>query len=105
MKAALPAGFGVQLLSSEGGEVRVRASGGLFGVRASVDAVAGASEGKLVVHPLGLLLSGLQLTLFSDPHVYVQAVGASVDEARPLSYRLTMGRACAERRPRRRVRS
>src|SRR6202035_1643319 len=77
VKAALPEGFGVQLLGSEGGSVRVRASGGLFGVGASVDAVAGASEGKLVVHPVGFLLEGLRMTLFADRHVYVRGVGAS----------------------------
>ena len=90
VKAALPAGFDVQLLRSEGGEVEVQASGALFGVGASVDAVAGASEGKLVAHPLGFLLEALQLTLFSDPHVYVEGVGASVHSEQPLSYRLTM---------------
>jgi hypothetical protein len=92
VKAALPEGFGVQLLGSEGGTVRVRASGGLFGVGASVDAVAGASEGKLVVHPVGLLLEGLQITLFSDPHVYVHGVGASAvsDPEGGNDYRLTM---------------
>jgi hypothetical protein len=90
VRSALPEGLEVQLLSSEGGEVEVKAVGGRFGVRASVDAVAAASSGKLVVHPVGALLSGLQLTLFSDPHVYVQAVGASVEPAQPLSYRLTM---------------
>jgi hypothetical protein len=42
------------------------------------------------VLPLGALLSGVQLTLFSDPHVYVQGVGASVEEVEPPSYRLTM---------------
>jgi hypothetical protein len=92
VKAALPEGFGVQLLSSEGGKVQVRASGGLFGVGASVDAVAGASEGKLVVHPQGFLVEGLALTLFTDPHVYVEAVGASA-VAVPggaQGYRLTM---------------
>lgn len=89
VRAALPGGFGVRLLSSERGEVRVRASGGLFGVGASVDAAAGASNGKLVARPLGLL-SGLQLTLFSEPHVYVEGVGASVEDRPPLSYRLTM---------------
>ena len=40
VKAALPAGFGVQLLRSEGGEVEVQATGALFGVGASVNAVA-----------------------------------------------------------------
>jgi hypothetical protein len=90
VKAALPAGFGVRLLRSEGGEVEVQATGGLFGVGATVNAVAGASEGKLVAHPLGFLIEGLQLTLFSDPHVYVEGVGASVQSEQPLSYKLTM---------------
>ncbi len=95
VKAALPPGFGVQLLRSEDGEVEVQATGGLFGVGASVNAVAGASEGKLVAHPLGFLVEALQLTLFSDPHVYVEGVGASVQSERPLSYRLDDQRAPA----------
>jgi hypothetical protein len=90
VKAALPPGFTVDLLRSEGGTVRVSASGGLFGVGAAVQAVAGPSEGKLVVHPLGSLLQGFGLTLFADPHVKVQGVGASVLSASPRSYRLTM---------------
>jgi LmeA-like phospholipid-binding len=89
VRAALPQGFGVQLLSSKGGEVRVRASGGLFGLGASVEAVAGASEGKLIARPLGLL-SQLRLILFSEPHVYVEGVGASLEDRPPSSYRLTM---------------
>jgi LmeA-like phospholipid-binding len=90
VKAALPSGFGVRLLRSEGGKVEVQATGGLFGVGATVNAVAGASEGKLVARPLGFLIEGLQLTLFSDPHVYVEGVGASVQSEQPLSYWLTM---------------
>jgi len=90
VKAALPAGLGVRLLRSEAGEVEVQATGGLFGVSATVNAVAGASEGKLVAHPLGLLIEGLHLTLFSDPHVYVEGVGASVSSEQPLTYRLSM---------------
>ena len=90
VKAALPPGFDVRLLRSVGGEVEVQASGGLFGVGATVNAVASASEGKLVAHPLGFLIEGLRLTLFSDPHVYVEAVGASVAGEQPPSYRLSM---------------
>jgi LmeA-like phospholipid-binding len=90
VKAALPAGFDVRLLRSEGGEVEVQATGALFGVGASVNAVAGASEGKLVAHPLGFLVEALHLTLFANPHVYVEGVGASVQDEHPLSYRLTM---------------
>jgi hypothetical protein len=80
----------VRLLGSEAGQVRVRATGGLFGIGASVDAVALAREGRLVAHPLGLLIEGLQLTLFSEPHVYVQGVAASRDGRQPASYRLSM---------------
>jgi hypothetical protein len=90
VKAALPEGLAVKLLRSEGGEVEVQASGALFGVGASVNAVAGASEGKLVAHPLGFLIEAFQLTLFSDPHVHVEGVGASVVTRQPLAYRLTM---------------
>ncbi len=90
VSSALPRGAEVELLSSEDGEVKVRAAGGLFGVRTSLQAVAAASQGKLVVHPVAGLLSGFQLTLFSDPHVYVQAVGASAESSEPPSYRLTM---------------
>jgi hypothetical protein len=91
--AALPSGFSVRLLRSEGGEVEVQATGGLFGIGASVNAVAGASDGKLVAHPVGFLVEGLRLTLYSDPHVFVEGVGASVQSAQPLSYRLTMSAA------------
>jgi hypothetical protein len=77
VQAALGEGAEVELLKSGGGQVEVSVGGGLFGVRASVDAVAGGQEGKLVVHPLGFLLEGLKLTLFADPSVYVEGVGAS----------------------------
>jgi hypothetical protein len=90
--AALPPGISVSLLGSEGGSVKVRASGGLFGVGAPVDAVAGPSEGKLIAHPLGLLLEGFHLTLFAEPHVYIQGVGASsIDTPRAEgAYRLSI---------------
>jgi LmeA-like phospholipid-binding len=90
VRRALPPGIEVQLLGSQDGRVRVRASGGLFGVGASVDAVALASDGKLVARPEGLLLEGFQLALFSDQHVRVRAVGASAEPGPPPGYRLTM---------------
>ena len=88
--AALPPGFSLRLIRSEAGEVEVQSSGGLFGIGASVDAVAAAREGELVARPRGLLLGAFQLTLFSDPHVHVEGVGASVAQSQPLSYRLTI---------------
>jgi hypothetical protein len=77
VQAALGKGVEVKLLRSGGGQVEVSVSGGLFGVRASVDAIASAQEGKLIVHPLGFLLEGLKLTLIADPDVYVEGVSAS----------------------------
>lgn len=90
VRAALPGGLAVQLLRSAGGEVEVRASGALFGIGASVDAVALASEGKLVAHPVGFLVEALQLTLFADQHVHVSGVAATVASDRPRVYRLAL---------------
>ena len=90
VRAALPPGLHLELLGSEAGSVHVRASGGLFGVGSTVQALAAASAGRLVVQPLGLLAQGLTVTLFSDPHVYVEGVGASVRSGSPPSYRLRM---------------
>jgi hypothetical protein len=76
IKRALPPGVEVALVKSEGGTVEVRASGGLFGVGASVEAVARAEDGKLVARPTGLLLSALKLTVFESASVYVEGVQA-----------------------------
>jgi hypothetical protein len=77
VKTALGEGFEVQLQPSGVGRVQMSVEGGLFGVKASVQAVAEAHEGDVVVHPLGFLLEGLKLTLFAEPEVYVEGVGAS----------------------------
>ena len=65
--AALPTGVAVSLEGSEGGQVRVRVSGALFGLGASVRATAGPSDGRLIVTPEGSLLQAFNLTLFSEP--------------------------------------
>ncbi len=79
VRAALGPGVAARLLGSEGGRVRVAATGSLFGVGATVAAVAESEAGKLVVHPEGLLLEGFRLTLFQDPHVHVIGVAARQD--------------------------
>jgi hypothetical protein len=93
VKRALPAGLEVALVKSEGGTVEVRASGGLFGVGASVDAVAQAEGGKLVARPTGLL-SALKLTVFESPAVYVEGVEARALGSEPgegaVRYELSM---------------
>lgn len=89
--AALPPGVGVTLLGSSGGRVTVRVSGGLFGLRAGIDAVGEARGGRLLAHPAGSsLLGGVQLTLFSDPGVQVTAIAARALATWPPSYRLSM---------------
>ncbi len=90
VKQALPEGVQVQLLESANGTVRVQASGALFGVPASVQAIAEASEGALIVHPVGLLIEALRLTLFAEPNVYVEDVGASEEGGGARQYRLTI---------------
>jgi hypothetical protein len=77
VKTALGDGFEVQLQPSGAGRVQMSVEGGLFGVKASVQAVAEAQEGEVVVHPLGFLLEGLKLTLFAESDVYVEGVSAS----------------------------
>jgi hypothetical protein len=93
VKRALPEGVEVVLVKSEKGMVEVRASGGLFGVSASVEAVAQAEDGKLVARPTGLLLGALRLTVFEDPNVYVEGVQAHAlesDTGGGARYRLSM---------------
>jgi hypothetical protein len=90
VQAALPPGVSVALLGSHGGEVEVRARGGLFGVSASLNAVAQASSGRIVVHPEGFLLGALGVTLYSDPRVYVVGVGARADGRLPPGYVLNV---------------
>jgi hypothetical protein len=91
VRAALPDGFDAHLVKSEGGEVELSVSGALFGIGATVNAVASASEGKLTVRPRGFLIEALQLTLFDEPHVYVESVSASEEAGQPSStYRVGM---------------
>jgi hypothetical protein len=73
---ALPAGVQIALISSSGGQVEVRASGGLFGLSASLDAVAYAQNGALVASPTAFSLSGLRITLYDDRAVYIEGVHA-----------------------------
>jgi hypothetical protein len=90
VQQALPPGTRVELLGSGGGQVEVRVGGALFGIGASLEAVAMAQEGRLVVKPLGGLLGALQLTLFEDPHVYVEGIAAHVERGDRPGYRLSL---------------
>ncbi|MGI8557359.1 MAG: LmeA family phospholipid-binding protein [Solirubrobacteraceae bacterium] len=77
LRAALPPGFDVQPIASGGGELLLRASASLFGVGLSANAAVQAQDGSLVVQPVGVPFAGLvKLTVFSDPHVFVEGIGA-----------------------------
>lgn len=88
---ALPSGFRIEPVASGDGQIEAKASGGLFGVQASIDAVVRASEGRLVTEPKGLPFGGfVKVTLFSDPHLRVQSVGLSIERSDPLTYGLSL---------------
>jgi hypothetical protein len=88
---ALPSGLRIEPLASGGGEVEARASGALFGVQASINALVKPIEGRLVAEPRGFPLASLAtVTLFSDPHLKVRSVGVRVLRNQPLTYDLSL---------------
>lgn len=75
---ASPSGVRIRLLASEPGTVKVIASGSLFGVRATVEAVAMPSEGKLIAQPLNIPFGGfVRMTLVADPHLYLEGISVT----------------------------
>jgi len=90
LNEALPSGFHVEPTASGGGQVEARASGGLFGVQASITALVKPLEGRLVAEPRGFPLASLgTVTLFSDTHLRVASVGVRVLRTKPLTYGLS----------------
>jgi hypothetical protein len=88
---ALPSGFRIEPVASGDGQIEAKASGGLFGLQASISAVVRVSEGRLITEPKGLPFGGfVTVTLFSDPHLRVQSVGLSIERSDPLTYRLSL---------------
>jgi hypothetical protein len=88
---ALPSGFHLEPTASGGGQVEAHASGGLFGVQASITALVKPLEGRLVAEPQGFPLASLgTVTLFSNTHLKVSAVGVRVLRTQPLTYSLSL---------------
>jgi hypothetical protein len=88
---ALPSGFRIEPIASGGGQVQARASGGLFGVQASITVLVKPLGGRLVAEPQGFPLASLAtVTLFSDSHLKVGSVGVRVLHTQPLTYGLSM---------------
>jgi hypothetical protein len=76
LRAAVPFLQGVQPVASGDGRLTLRGTASLLGLRASVNATVSAENGALVVAP-DVPFGGIAtITLFDNPHVRVQSVGA-----------------------------
>ncbi len=77
LRASFPVLDGVQLVGSSGGELTLQGTATVFGVTATADATVRPQGGALVVSP-DVPLGGLAtITLFSNPAITVDGVGAS----------------------------
>ena len=76
LRAALPVVQSLTPVHDSRGQVVLRGTARVLGVRASVDAIVAARDGKLVVSPTGLLGAFATVTLYDDPRVYVRSVTA-----------------------------
>lgn len=91
LQRALPSGFQVTPTASGEGEIEARASGGLFGLQASLTVLVRPLEGNLVAEPRGIPFGGIAtVTLFSDSHLKVKSVGLRLLRAEPRTYLLTL---------------
>lgn len=91
LNEALPSGFHIEPIASGGGQVEARASGGLFGVQASITALVKPLQGRLVAEPQGFPLASLgTVTLFSDTRLQVDSVAVRVLRTQPLTYGLSL---------------
>ena len=77
LHAALPILDSVTPVASASGQLTLQGTASLFGVSATVQAVVHAVDGSLVVTPNVPLGGFATITVFSNPHVAVQSVGAS----------------------------
>jgi hypothetical protein len=86
LRRAIPILRSVVPVESSDGRLTLRGTASLFGVTATVDATVSASDGKLIVAPDVPFGGFATLTVFSNPHVEVQSVGAS---SAPGGFRVT----------------
>lgn len=77
LRSSIPILQSVQPVASSQGQLTLRGTASLLGVTASVDATVSAQNGALVVQPNVPLGSLATVTVFSNPTLEVDAVGAS----------------------------
>lgn len=77
LRSAVPFLNNVQPIASSGGRLILRGTASVLGLNASVDAVVAVRDGTLVVAP-DVPFGGIAtITLFDNPHIRVQSVGAT----------------------------
>lgn len=76
LRAALPPGFALRPVASSGGQLVLRGTATLFGTTISANAVLHAQDGRLRIAPDVPFGGFAALTVFDDPHVHVDGVGA-----------------------------
>ena len=77
LRRSIPILQSVVPVTSADGRLTLRGTASLFGVTATVDATVSASNGKLVVAPDVPFGGFATVTVFSNPHLEVQSVGAT----------------------------
>ena len=86
LRRSIPILQSVVPVTSADGRLTLRGTASLFGVTATVDATVSATDGKLVVAPDVPFGGFATVTVFSNPHLEVQSVGAT---AAPGGFRVT----------------
>jgi hypothetical protein len=87
LSAALPTFVGLRPVSASQNGIEVRTTATVLGRRATVHLRVLADNGRVVVRPDGIPFGSLAtITVFNDPRVYVESLGA---ELRGDQYRLT----------------
>jgi hypothetical protein len=77
LQAALPIVHSLTPVENADGQLVLRGTAGILGVNASVDLAVTATDGKLVVAPVGLFGAFATVTVFDDPQISVQSVSAT----------------------------
>ena len=77
LRRSIPILQSVVPVTSSDGRLTLRGTASLFGVSATVDATVSASNGKLVVAPDVPFGGFATVTVFSNPHLEVQSIGAT----------------------------
>jgi hypothetical protein len=85
LSAALPSYLNLQPLSASAQGIVLQASATVLGQRLSIHLGVLAKDGRVVVRPEGVPLGSLAtITVFSDPRIYVESLGAELHGQRYL---------------------